>query len=101
MLGQSLPTLLKASHRCPIREVLIGNGPPASGGGCRPRSSSSCPPASVCRATVFNSSSSTSSCADPMCLMSRAPLRLEYTICTARAPDAVVTVRMCGATQQA
>ena len=31
---------------------------------------------------------------DPTCSMSREPFRLEYTICTARAPEAVFTVRM-------
>ncbi|GHH42202.1 hypothetical protein GCM10017774_38140 [Lentzea cavernae] len=34
-----------------------------------------------------------SSCAEPMCSMSRDPRREEYTICTALAPDAVFTVR--------
>ena len=42
--------------------------------------------------------SSASSCADPMCLMSRDLRREEYTICTAVAPDAVFTVRTYGDT---
>jgi hypothetical protein len=33
-----------------------------------------------------------------MCSMSRDPLRVECTICTARAPEAVLTVRMYGDT---
>ena len=33
-------------------------------------------------------------CAEPMCSMSREPLREAYTICTARAPEAVFTVPM-------
>jgi len=42
--------------------------------------------------------SSASSCADPMCLMSRDLRREEYTIRTAVAPDAVFTVRTYGDT---
>jgi hypothetical protein len=61
-------------------------------------SSASCPAASRCRATAFSSSSSASSCADPMCSMSRAPRREECTICIAVAPDAVLTVRTYGDT---
>jgi hypothetical protein len=41
-------------------------------------------------------SSSVSSCAEPMCSMSRDPRREECTICTAVAPDAVFTVRTYG-----
>ena len=39
----------------------------------RPRSSTPCPAASRCRATAFSSSSSTSSCAEPRCSISRDP----------------------------
>jgi hypothetical protein len=77
---------------------VIRNGPPASAGGSNPRSSCPWPAASRCRATVFSNSRSTSLCAEPMCSISREPLRREYTICTARAPDEVFTVRMCGDT---
>jgi hypothetical protein len=48
----------------------------------RPSSSSSCPAAKRCRTAAFNSSSSASSWADPMCSMSCDPRRDEYTICT-------------------
>lgn len=51
-----------------------------------------------CRAAAFSTSSSASSCAEPMCSMSRDPCREECTICTAVAPDAVFTVRTYGAT---
>ena len=51
-----------------------------------------------CRAAAFSISSSTSSCADPTCSMSREPRRKECTICTAVAPDAVFTVRRYGDT---
>ncbi len=84
----------RASHRCPIREAVIGNGPPASGEASRLSSSSPCPAVIRCRATVLSSSNSTSSWAEPMCSISREPWREECTICTARAPDAVFTVRM-------
>jgi hypothetical protein len=33
-----------------------------------------------------------------MCSICREPLRREYTICTARAPEDVFTVRICGDT---
>ena len=57
-------------------------------------SSSSCwPPASRCAAAALSASSSRSSWADPTCSIRRAPRRFEYTICTAVAPDAVLTVR--------
>jgi len=45
------------------------------------------------RAAVFKTSSLASSCADPMCSMSRDPRRDEQTIWTAVAPDAAFTVR--------
>jgi len=61
-----------------------------------PRSSSPWPAAIRCRATAFSSSTSASSCAAPMCSISRDPRCEEYTICTARAPEAVFTVRTCG-----
>ena len=48
----------------------------------------------------FSSSSSTSSCADSMCSISREPRRDEYTIWTAVAPEAVFTVRTYGATTE-
>jgi hypothetical protein len=57
------------------------------------RSSSPCPAASRCRATARSTSRSASVCADPTCSMSRAPRYWECTICTARAPEAVFTVR--------
>lgn len=49
-------------------------------------------PAAAARA-AFNTSTPASSCAEPMCSISREPRRDEYTICTARAPDAVFAVR--------
>ena len=51
-----------------------------------------------CRAAAFSTSSSASSCGEPMCSMSRDPGREECTSCTAAAPDAVFTVRTYGAT---
>ena len=39
-------------------------------------------------------------CAEPMCSMSRDPRCCECTICTARAPDAVLTVRTYATTRQ-
>ena len=56
----------RASSRQPIRDAVIGSGPPGAAES-RPRSSSPCPAASRCRATAFSNSSSTSSCAEPMC----------------------------------
>jgi len=57
------------------------------------------PAANRCRATAFSSSNWTSSsCAEPMCSISRDPRRFECTICTARAPEAVLTVRTNGDT---
>jgi hypothetical protein len=44
-------------------------------------------------AAAFSVSSPASSCADPMCSISRDPRLDEWTICTATAPDAVFTVR--------
>jgi hypothetical protein len=58
-----------------------------------PRSSSSCPAATRCRAAAFRASSSASSCADPGCSIPRDPRRDDHTTCTAVAPDAVFTVR--------
>jgi hypothetical protein len=52
-----------------------------------------CPAASRRCATAFSAASSSSSCADPMCSISREPRRDECTICTAVAPDAVLTMR--------
>ncbi len=47
---------------------------------------------------AFNTSTSASVCADPRCSIVRAPRRIEYTIWTAVAPDAVFTVRTYGDT---
>jgi hypothetical protein len=66
----------------------VGRRPPAAS---RPKPSSSCPAAIRCRAAAF---SPASSCGDPMCSMSRNPRRYEWTICTAVAPDPVLTVRI-------
>ena len=92
--------------RCPISEDAISNGladgatdeladGPAAAliDTSRPRSSSPRPPASCCRAAAFSASSSSSSWADPTCSIVRDPRREPYTICTAQAPDAVLTVR--------
>jgi hypothetical protein len=80
----------------PIREDVIGSGPPpARPPKPGPRSSQPCPPARRCRATAFSPSSPASSCADPDS-MSSDPRWDEYTICTAVAPDAVFTVRTYG-----
>jgi len=50
-----------------------------------------------CCAAAFSVSSSASSCADPRCLIWRAPRREDHTTCsTAVAPDVVFTVRMYG-----
>lgn len=77
----------------PIREDVIGSGPPpARPPKPGPRSTQPCRPARRCRATAFSPSSSASSCADPDS-MSSDPRWDEYTICTAVAPDAVFTVR--------
>ena len=64
------------------------------------RRSSSPWPAASCRATALSNSRSASVCAEPMCSMSRDPRCCECTICTARAPDAVLTVRTCATTRQ-
>ena len=48
------------------------------------------------RATAFSTSSSASSCADPMCSMSRDPRWDEHTTCTAAGLDAVFTVSRWG-----
>jgi hypothetical protein len=66
-----------------------------------PGSSSACPPASRFGAAAFSASSSRSSWADPTCSILRAPRREPHTICTAVAPDAVLTVRMSTTTPQA
>jgi hypothetical protein len=98
----TVPVLIDApsSHKCPIREDVIGSGPPCRGAKpLRPRSSSPCPAATFCRAAAFNSSSSASVCADPMCSIFRAPRRFENTIWTAVTPEEVFTVRTYGATR--
>ena len=77
----------------PIREEVIGSGPPPAAS--RPRPSSSCPAAIRC-AVAFSASSSASSCADPRCSISRDPRREDHTTCTAVAPDVVFTVLMYG-----
>ena len=46
----------------------------------------------------LSAAGSASSWAEPMCSILRAPFREEYTICTARAPDAVLTERTYGLT---
>ena len=82
-----------------MHEDVIGSGPPGNPLALsRPRLSSVCPTANRCRAAAFNASSSASSCADPMCSMSRDPRREECTICTALAPEAVFTVPTYGDT---
>jgi hypothetical protein len=84
---------------CPIREDVIGNGPPPLASGCRPRSSSPCPAASRCRAAAFSNSTSASLWAEPRWSISREPRREESTICTAVAPEDVFTVRTYGGTR--
>jgi len=54
--------------------------------------------ANRCRAAALNNSNSASSCADPMCSMSRDPRREKCTICNTLAPEAVTTVRTYGDT---
>jgi hypothetical protein len=49
-----------------------------------------------CAAAAFSASSSASSCAEPMCSISRDPRRDNHTTCTAVAPDFVFTVRTYG-----
>ena len=56
------------------------------------------PGLSRCPATSLSAAGSASSWAEPMCSILRAPFREEYTICTARAPDAVLTERTYGLT---
>jgi hypothetical protein len=51
------------------------------------------PAANRAAAAVLSAASSASSCADPTCSIWREPRREEYTICTAVAPEAVLTVR--------
>jgi hypothetical protein len=51
------------------------------------------------RAAAFSASSSASSCAGPMCSISRDPRRDDHTTCTAVAPDFVFTVRTYGTSQ--
>jgi hypothetical protein len=60
----------RASSRCPIREDVIGSGPPPAGS--RPRPSSS-RPAAIRRCAA--ASSSASPCADSRCSISRDPRR--------------------------
>jgi hypothetical protein len=81
----------RASSRCPVREDVIGSGPPPAGS--RPRPSSSCP-AAVRRCAA--ASSSASPCADSRCSISRDPRRETRTTRTAVVPDVVRTVRMYG-----
>ena len=81
-----------ASHKCPIREATIFSGAPAAATSS-PRSSSACPAANRCQAAAFNACTPASSCAEPKCSMLRDPRREECTICTARAPELVRTVR--------
>ncbi len=76
----------------------MGRGPPRAAVS-RPRSSWPCSAASRCRVTAFSSSSSASSCADPMCSICRALRWWECTICTAMAPDEFFTVRAYGTRQ--
>ena len=71
---------------------MIGSAAPS--GRPSPKSRVSWPACSRCRATAFNTSTSSGVCADPMCSMSRDPRRLECTIWTAVARLAVFTVRM-------
>jgi hypothetical protein len=106
----TLGGLLEPEHPVPVVEGIAQLANPGRGDRqrptrrrgrhrSRPRSSSPCPPAIRRSAADFNTASSASSCADPMCSMSRVPCRDEWTICTAVAPDAVFTVRTYRATR--
>ena len=70
-MPQNQVSALQGVQQVPLREKVIGTGPPPAGS--TPRSSSSCP------AAAFMASSSASSCADPRCSMSRDPRRDKYT----------------------
>ena len=87
----------KATHRRAIRDDVIASGPPDASAS-RPKSNSSCPAATRSAAAAFNTASSASWCAEPMCSISRDPRCDQCTIRTAVAPDAVWTARTYGAT---
>jgi hypothetical protein len=91
---RDLVSALEGVQHVPIREEVIGSGPPPCLPVSMPRPSSNCPAIIRCRAAAFSASSSTSSCADPRCSIARNPRREDHTTCTA--PNVVFTVRIYG-----
>ncbi len=94
MNARMVGSIVVVSPRLPSNALTINGNPLAACNAAKsgPKSSSGCPTARRCLATALSASHAASSCAEPMCSMSRDPRREECTICTALAPDAVFTV---------
>src|SRR5262245_57239635 len=96
LVAESKPRIRYAEHKpahiCVICDDVIGNGSDPAGGDTA-RSRTAWLAANRSAAAALSAASSASSWAEPRCSMLREPRRVDHTICTAVAPDAVFTVR--------
>ncbi len=77
---------------CADLEDVIGNGSSAERS-TEPQVELGLPGGQPLAAAAFSAATPASSCAEPRCSILRDPRRVDHTICTAVAPEDVLTVR--------